>query len=220
MLRGPQHDLAWGDEFAAWKYLKETFDNVMLGLRLGQHPRAVFTTTPKPLGLLRAIEGRSTTAVTLISTFENLANLAPTFREQILSAYKGTSIEREQLYGEILDEAPGALWKRSAFAEHRQPDRLEQVVVGVDPAVSSGEDSDETGIVVAGREDRVKTILPNGPYGMLAARAAAEIVSRHKNRSAAKFWFVQFEIRIGFAVRKVAPIVEQILPKSRSLDGL
>lgn len=159
MIHGPQHDLAWGDEFARWKYLKDTFDGLMLGLRIGPHPRAVFTTTPRPLALLRAIEARATTVVTLMSTFENLPNLAPTFRDHILSTYRGTSLEREQIYGEILDEAPGALWQRSLFAECRQPDRLDQVVVGVDPAASSGEDSDETGIVVAGRENRVGYVL-------------------------------------------------------------
>ena len=150
-LRGPQHDLVWADELAAWRY-PEAWDMSMLGLRLGT-PRAVVTTTPKPNKLIRSLINSDTTTVTRGSTFDNRANLAPTFLEQILAKYEGTRLGRQELYAEVLTDKPGALWTRDLIdATHTtdDPPELDRIVIGIDPAVTSGEDSDETGIIVAG----------------------------------------------------------------------
>lgn len=160
LLRGPQHDAAWCDELAAWP-TKEAWDNLMLGLRMGVRPRCVVTTTPKPTILLRDLLKRKSTVTTGGSTFENLANLAPGFIEDILDRYEGTHLGRQELYAELLDEAEGALWKRAWIESGRwatdeqgeplaHPD-LDQLVVAVDPAGSHKPTSSETGIVVVGR---------------------------------------------------------------------
>lgn len=153
-LRGPNHDLAWGDELASWEYLRSTFDMLMFGLRVGERPRAVFTTTPKPLPLLRELLKRQDVRVTTGSTYENRDNLAPSFFTQIVSQYEGTTLGQQELYAQILEEAAGALWTRKIITDHRRPSApaLVRIVVGVDPAVTSTEESNETGIIVAGRD--------------------------------------------------------------------
>lgn len=151
-LRGPQHDAAWCDELAAWRR-PEAWDMLMFGLRLGTDLRAVVTTTPKPVRLVRELLAAKTTAVTRGSTYENRSNLAPAFFADIITKYEGTRLGRQELLAEVLDDVPGALWTRARLDAHRAkeaPD-LVRVVIGVDPAGSTGEDADETGIVVAGR---------------------------------------------------------------------
>ncbi|ADU50161.1 hypothetical protein Tmar_0036 [Thermaerobacter marianensis DSM 12885] len=152
LLRGPQHDAAWADELAAWRR-PEAWDNLMFGLRLGPDPRVVVTTTPRPVKLIRDLLNDPTCVVTRGSTYENAANLAPAFLEQIISRYEGTRLGRQELYGEVLDDVPGALWQRKRIDELRvrEAPELVRVVVAIDPAVTSEEGSDETGIVVAGR---------------------------------------------------------------------
>lgn len=149
-LRGPQHDGAWCDELAAWRY-PETWDMLLFGLRLGGDPRAVVTTTPRPRPVLRELIAAPSTVITRGSTFENRKNLAPAFLEQIVSKYKGTRLGRQELYAELLEDVEGALWNLKQFDERRTAPDLARVVVGVDPAVTATEASDETGIIVAGK---------------------------------------------------------------------
>jgi predicted phage terminase large subunit-like protein len=148
-LRGPQHDGAWPDELAAWRY-PEALDMLMFGLRLGNDPRSVVTTTPRPTKLIRELITAPTTTVTTGSTYDNLANLAPAFAEQIIRKYEGTRLGRQELLAELLTDVPGALWTYAMLEDRRAAPDLVRVVVAIDPAVTSGEDSDETGIVVAG----------------------------------------------------------------------
>jgi phage terminase large subunit-like protein len=155
LLRGPQHHFAWADELATWQRLDEAWANLQLGLRLGERPRCMVTTTPRPLPLLRDLLRRPSTIVRRGSTFDNAANLAPSALAEFRARYEGTRIGRQELHGELLDDVPGALWTRAMLDDNRvtaAPD-LVRVVVAVDPAVTSGENSDETGIVVAGRAD-------------------------------------------------------------------
>lgn len=152
-LRGPQHHRAWCDELAAWRYAQETWDMLMFGLRLGTRPQAVCTTTPKPVRLLRELLERLDVYVTRGSTFDNSRNLAGPALDQLKARYLSTRIGRQELYAEILDDTPGALWKRDALEAARvthAPDALARVVVAVDPAITATEGSDETGIVAAG----------------------------------------------------------------------
>lgn len=150
-LRGPQHDAGWLDELAAWRY-PEAYDQLRFGLRLGAHPRVVVTTTPRPTPIIRALLASPDTIVTRGRTIDNRANLAGSFLAEVSARYAGTRLGRQELDGEILDDAPGALWHRhliDAARVDRAPD-LRRVVVAIDPAVTSGGGSDETGIVVAG----------------------------------------------------------------------
>lgn len=150
-LRGKQHMGLWLDELAAWRR-PEAYDQAMLGLRLGDDPQAVATTTPKPTPLIRRLVADPTTHITRGSTYDNAANLAPQFMQQIIARYEGTRLGRQELLAEILTDTPGALWRLSMFDERRPAPALARVVIGVDPAASSNEDSDETGIIVAGHD--------------------------------------------------------------------
>jgi phage terminase large subunit-like protein len=186
-LRGPQHDCAWCDELAAWRY-PEAWDQLQFGLRLGTDPRCIVTTTPRPTKEIRDLVAAETTVVTKGSTFDNADNLAPAFLERILAKYEGTRLGRQELYAEILDDVPGALWTRQMLeaavtgCPHPLPD-TERMVVAVDPAITSGEDSDETGIVVAGRTGREAFVVADhtcrlSPDGW--ARKAVDAYHEHK----------------------------------------
>lgn len=150
-LRGPQHDTGWCDELAAWRY-PESFDQLLFGLRLGVDPRIIVTTTPRPTKIVRQLVRDSDTVVTRGSTYENKANLAPQTLKALERKYKGTTLGRQELDAELLEDVPGALWKRVMIEELRVTSipELKRIVVAIDPATTSEEDSDETGIVVAG----------------------------------------------------------------------
>jgi len=152
-LRGPQHEVAWADEVCAWPNLQSTWDQLLLGLRLGDDPRLVATTTPKPLPLLKALLADPDCEVSKGSTYDNAANLSPAFIQRIVRRYEGARLGRQELHAEILDDAPGALWTYETLVKARvakAPD-LARVVVAVDPSGSTGADEgDAQGIVVAG----------------------------------------------------------------------
>jgi len=150
-LRGPQSDTIWCDELASWRY-PETWDMAMFGLRLGEDPRAVVTTTPRPVGLVKDLLKDPTCIVTRGSSYDNLGNLSSRFFDQIVRKYEGTRLGRQELLAEVLEDVPGALWNLGlldALRVDRAPIDLRNVVVAIDPAASTGEDADETGIIVA-----------------------------------------------------------------------
>ena len=152
-LRGPQHAWGWCDELAAWEKEAEAWEMFLFGLRLGENPQAAITTTPRPIKILRDLLKDPKTVVTRGTTFDNIDNLAPAFFASIISKHKGTRLGKQELYGEILDDAPGALWKSAQLDETRKdkkPDDLRRVVVAIDPAVSTNKKSDEIGMIVAG----------------------------------------------------------------------
>ena len=156
-LRGPQFDLAWGDELAKWRYARETWDQLQFGLRLGDRPRTIVTTTPRPIPVLKEILAAATTVVTRGVTTDNRVNLAPSFIKTITDKYAGTRLGRQELSAEILDDVPDALWTRAGLdRDRRAPDKvpaLKRVVVAIDPAAKKNEVAEEgaaTGIVVAG----------------------------------------------------------------------
>ena len=150
-LRGPQHDAAWCDELAAWRHAA-AWPMMLLGLRLGESPRALVTTTPRPTKLVKELIGQPTTVVTRGSTYDNRENLAPSFLDSIIKRYENTRLGRQELQGEIIEDVEGALWTLMMLDELRvdEPPDLERIVVAVDPAVSAHQDSDETGIVAVG----------------------------------------------------------------------
>ena len=154
-LRGKQHMKLWCDELAAWRR-PETFDQALLGLRLGEAPQAIITTTPRPIPIIRALLAEKDAVVTRGSTFDNCPNLAPAFLAQIVARYEGLAIGRQELYAELLEETPGALWTRALIDRGRiagdaAPGDFAEIVVGVDPPASTGARADECGIVVAAR---------------------------------------------------------------------
>lgn len=154
-LRGPQHDAAWCDELAVWRY-PEAWDMLMFGLRLGVDPRVVVTTTPRPTRLIRELLAGQSVAIGRGSTYQNRANLAAQFISEIIRKYEGTRLGRQEIDAEILEDVPGALWNRGIIEGCRTgaAPALVRVVVAIDPAASSHENADETGIIVAGRDER------------------------------------------------------------------
>lgn len=163
-LRGPQFHKAWIDEIAKFQYPDDVWDNLELGLRLGTNPQVLVTTTPRPIPVIKKLVDDPDTIITTVSTYANIANLSTRFIKRVLGKYEGTRLGRQELHAEILMDTPGALWTYKMI-EKAQIDRAKvptmiRKVIGVDPAVSSTEDSDETGIVVAGKgEDRKGYVL-------------------------------------------------------------
>lgn len=174
-LRGPQHDTAWLDEAASFYNLGAVLANYRMGLRLGPDPRAVITSTPRTTPEVRKLLSTPGVIVTGGSSYDNLDNLAPVYRERVLSLYEGTRLATQEIYGLLLEDVEGALWSQGLIDQYRiaptQLPELVRVVVGVDPAVTSGEDADETGIVVVGKgidgdfyviEDKSGRFTPEG----------------------------------------------------------
>lgn len=185
-LRGPQSYADWYDELGAWQYPQDTWDMAMMGLRLGQRPRAVVTTTPRPLPLIRTLTTRADVVMTRGNTYENRANLAPSFFANIISSYDGTRLGRQEINAELLEDTPGALWTMTMIDDNRAsviPEFI-RIVVGVDPEAVSTSDSAETGIIVAGKgRDGHGYVL--GDYSLRGmpdtwARAVRDAYSRWK----------------------------------------
>ena len=185
-LRGPQFDAAWCDELAKWKKARETWDMLQFGLRLGERPKVLVTTTPRPIPVLREIMARKNTIVTTGSTFDNAANLASSFIEEIRDRYEGTRLGRQELFAEVLDDLAGALFTREMFENHRVKvaPEMQRIVVAVDPSGTAGasDDGDSIGIVVAGKgvdgrgyvlADRTCKLSPDG-WGRRAVAAYHE----------------------------------------------
>lgn len=152
-LRGPQHHFAWIDELAKFRYDRDLWDQVQFGLRLGEHPQCLVTTTPLPKPLIRKLVVDPDTVATRGSTLDNEANLAKNTIKQLYERYGGTRLGRQELEGAVLDDMPGALWNREIIDDCRRLDEkhdYDRIVVAVDPAATSGEEADETGIVAVG----------------------------------------------------------------------
>ncbi|MFJ8301583.1 terminase large subunit domain-containing protein [Streptomyces sp. NPDC094447] len=184
-LRGPQHHYGWFDELAAWRYLQYAWDMAQMGMRLGQHPRICITTTPRPLPLIKQLLKDERTAVVRGSTYENLDNLAETFRRAVIAKYEGTTLGRQELDAEVLEDLPGALVARALIDRTRvTPDEVPElisIVVGMDPAGTGT--GDETGLVVTGwGVDQHHYVLADGSAKRTpdqAARAAYEALEIH-----------------------------------------
>ncbi len=151
-LRGPQFHMAWADELGKWKYPQETWDMLQFGLRLGEAPRQLVTTTPRPIPLLKALLADPTARVARMPTAMNARNLSPDFLKAMENRYGGTRLGRQEIGGELIDDREGALWKRADLEAITDADHepLSRVVVAVDPPSGAGEHSC-CGIVVAGQ---------------------------------------------------------------------
>ncbi len=150
-LRGKQHAKLWADELASWQYAA-AWDQAKFGLRLGERPQAIITTTPKPKLVITDLIKDVKCVVTRGSSYENRENLAPNFFDEIVAKYEGTRLGRQELYAEILSDAPGALWTRETIRHQAisAAPQMRRVVVGLDPPASSEERSNEAGIVAMG----------------------------------------------------------------------
>ena len=164
-LRGPQFAAAWSDELAKWPNLQECWDMLQFGLRLGDRPRQIVTTTPRPVPLLKRLLADSHVAVSRAATAANRYNLAADFIRSITDAYGGTRLGRQEIDGELVEESADALWTRAMIEDCREaaPTGLARIVVAVDPPASSSARADSCGLVVAGVDgDGVGHVLEDG----------------------------------------------------------
>ncbi len=151
-LRGPQFDAAWCDELAKWKKADAAWMNLQMALRLGDRPQAIITTTPRPTRLIRTLIEDAATVVTRSRTRDNANQLAKSFIDDIQKRFGNTNLGRQELEGEMLTDATGALWSRDLIerARVRVLPEMKRVVVAVDPPASSGAKANACGIVCAG----------------------------------------------------------------------
>ncbi len=154
-LRGPQFDAAWCDEAAKWRHAEDVWDMLQFGLRLGEEPRQLVTTTPRATALMKRLMKDPAFTLTRMRTADNAANLAPGFMETMTGRYAGTRLGRQELDGELIEDRPDALWSRSQLEALVQPvvaEGLGRIVVAVDPPAGASAGSDACGIVAAGAD--------------------------------------------------------------------
>ena len=179
-LRGPEHAIAWCDELAKWRQAEEAWTNLQMGLRIGSRPRALVTTTPRPLRLLDRLKKEPWTVTTGGRTTDNVT-LSDAFVDVMMATYGGTRIGRQELDGELIADVEGSLWPRDLIERCRldRPSRFDRVVIGVDPPASAH--GDACGIVVCARasekfyvlaDESVAGLSPDG-WARAVARAAA-----------------------------------------------
>jgi predicted phage terminase large subunit-like protein len=151
-LRGPQHEKLWFDELAKYRYAEQVFAMAMFGLRLGAKPQWIATTTPLPTPFFKGLLKDQKVHITKGRTVENLANLSPLFKQQVVDRYAGTRLGKQELDAELIDDVVGALWTRRGIEECRAVDmpKFKRIVVGVDPATTSKKTSNEHGIITVG----------------------------------------------------------------------
>lgn len=191
-LRGPQCQALWADEVCSWQY-PETWDMAMMGLRLGPEPKAVITSTPRPIKLLKEIMELPNLLISEGTTYDNQDNLASSFFTAIIKKYEGTRLGRQELLGQILTDNPAALFKRAWFDDFRRtrPGQQDRVYIAVDPAISSREDSDSVGIVAGSRsyasEPSEFFLLEDATvHAMTPAEWGAEVVKCYRRHKADK----------------------------------
>lgn len=205
-LRGPQFDAAWCDELAKWKQASDVWDMLAFALRLGENPRAVITTTPRPTLALKKLITDLATAVTRSRTADNRAHLAPSFWEDVQVRYAGTRLGRQELDGELIEDDPDALFRRELIEQGRvkAAPELVRVVVAVDPPASHGKKSNACGIICAGlgADGRAYVLDDQSVQGARPAVWAARVVALYHARQACR---VVAEVNQGGAM------VEQVL---------
>jgi phage terminase large subunit-like protein len=174
LSRGAQSDLIWFDELHKYQYPAETYDNLILGLRLGKCPLAIITSTPKPTKLCRELEqkrnkdGTPAAVVTVGKTIDNKKNLSPVFYDAIISRYQGSRLGLQEIEAEILDDNPNALFKRETLTrdivpEPPPPENIHRVIVAIDPATTAKQEtSNHTGIIALA-EGKAPEMTNNGP---------------------------------------------------------
>jgi len=212
-LRGAQHHFAWCDELAKWRYPQETWDNLLLGLRLGEGAKVLVTTTPKPIPLLKRLAADPATARLGGRTRDN-DSLPADHVAAMDGRYAGTRLGRQELDGELIEDVEGALWTRDMVeqgrAEKSDCPAFSRVVVGVDPPAVAG--GDACGIVVCGLGiDAIGYVLDDRSVHGLAPEGWARAVVR-----AAEAWEAELVVvetnQGGEMVESVLRSVDSALP--------
>jgi phage terminase large subunit-like protein len=181
-LRGYQFHYFWVDEFAKYRYPTDFIDQLLLCMRLPElPPKIVITTTPRPIKTLVNLVEDNRNYVVRGSTYENKSNLSPIYLREIEKRYAGTRLGRQEIEADILTDTPGALWTYDILERNRATvdyNSLVKIVIGVDPAVSSTTNSNQTGIVVAGIDENNIGYILDDQSGVYTPTEWAELVVR------------------------------------------
>lgn len=214
-LRGPQCEWIWADEPCAWRYVQQAWDMLMFGLRLGDDPRCIVTTTPKSLPWLKDLIAQATTVTTRSTTYDNRANLAPAFFDDIVARYEGSQLGRQELLAHILEDIEDALWQRAWIEKNRvnhgDAREYKRIVVGVDPAGTHKPGSAETGIIVGGLGlDNHSYIIDDLSCRVSPSEWAYRVVEGYERYSAS---YVAAEVNMGWELVKAnLHTIEPTLP--------
>lgn len=213
-LRGPQFDGAWVDELAKFRRAPEVWNQLQLCMRLGKNPRTIVTTTPRPLKLIQSMIAAHDVHVTKGSTFDNAPNLAPTYLDQVREQFLNTRLGAQEIYAEMLTETVGALWQRQLI-QYRQPTYdeagkpdLKRIVIAIDPATTTHDHSDETGIVVVGVDEMNQAYILEDLSGKLSPNDWGQRVVNSYYRLKAD--------KVVVEINKGGDLVENVL---RSIDS-
>lgn len=205
-LRGPQFDAAWCDELAKWRRVEETWDMLAFALRLGHRPRAVITTTPRPIPLLKKLLADEATIVGRTATADNKVHLAPSFLADVMERYGGTRLGRQELDGEMIEDDPDALFRRGLIevGRVRETPEMTRIVIAVDPPAGFGRKANACGIICAGlaADGRAYVLEDQSVQGAKPIEWAARVVALYHSRGACR---VVAEVNQGGAM------VEQVL---------
>lgn len=216
-LRGPQFDAAWADEFCAWAYPEATLSNLRLALRLGEDPRLVMTTTPKPIPALKKLLATKGVRVSRGRTVDNATALAPGFLSAMEDTYGGSRLGRQELEGEFIEDYVGALWSRDLLERCYAPDipELGKIIIAIDPPVSTGAKADSCGLIVAGRagtgREASAYILHDGTVQGLSPEGWARAAVRLYHGWAADYVIAEVN-QGGDLVSTVLQMVDEALP--------
>jgi phage terminase large subunit-like protein len=187
-LRGPQFAAAWLDELAKWRHAEAAFDMLQFGLRLGERPRQVITTTPRPIALIKRLIADPKTKVTRAGTAANATHLAPAFIDTVVARYVGTRLGRQEIDGELIEERADALWSRARLEQCRvaAAPALRRIVVAVDPPASSSARADACGLVAAGcvEDGTIYVIADDTAAGLSPAGWAGKAIALWRRLSA------------------------------------
>ncbi len=187
-LRGPQFMAAWGDELCKWPNADTTWNMLQFALRLGEHPRQVMTTTPRPTALLKRIIKDPATIISRSKTTDNAAKLSGAFISSIRARYEGTRLGRQELDGELIEDRPDALWSRRELDRLRakQTPELERIIVAIDPPVTEGAKADMCGLIAAGigRDARCYILNDNSTKGLAPLKWAEAAIRLYHERGA------------------------------------
>lgn len=210
-LRGGNYEVVWLDELAAFKYSQMAYDMAMMTARIGDDPKVLITTTPKPTPLIRKLVKSQKVHVTRGSTYDNEANLSASFIELMKDEYENSRLGKQEIYAEILDDNEGALWNRDLLERQRVTSlpKLQTICVGVDPAATNNPNSAETGIIVAGADqDRNGYVLDDlSIKGTPSQWAQAAIDAYHKYDAD---YIVIETNQGGLMVRQVIESIEKV----------
>lgn len=188
-LRGFNGHSAWGDELAKWQYPDETWDNLQFALRLGNQPKIVITTTPRPIKLIKELWKDPSVIKTVGSTNENRSNLASSFVQYVYDKYAGSRLGRQELEGEILMDNPGAIFKYEIIDRNRvkKAPELKEIIVAIDPAVTAEDGSNETGLVICGIDEQNHGYLLEDLSGLYSPQEWGEIAVKAYERHQANY---------------------------------